>query len=720
MHINSIFKSNGSHPTILRGQSRLLLVQGATAHLIEMRDPPSPPYAVSLNALKLEIENRYIDEVIQPSDAAKRRVSRDQLSKAEAETFDKYWKWLKPVVQQWRTSLITDRDRRERVIVKRAEVIGTTTDLMGRLLYRYWAGGFEPLAIAPAFHLRGGIGKAQKAGTRRRGRKARAYGHVSTVLMTDCKEGLEKGIRRFIKNEGRPIDEAYELTVRTYFPDPQQREERKLFKPTENQPTASQFDRVLRRLRKEGVIQSHRPRARRGPRVRTGTARDGVLGAGVRFEGDFTKLRVDLVSVFDSSLYLGTPVYYHIPDVYSRVITGFHVTLENGSWAAARLALAHSFTPKVDACREIGIEIKEEEWPCHHVPQVFSADRGEFAGDAADALPDELDVELDLEPPYKPDGKSIVERLNRHIKEGRLKTLPGARLFNARGEIVRAKNPCVTLPALRRALVSIIIQMNYDPVPAEKIPALMIQDGWRKASRLDVWRWSMQRLVGGGRTRDPRSVYFALLKKATATLREDGLYYRGNRYMSAGLRDSGLLDKALRDGAFNIEIRFDDYMAARVWRLDKIKNDWDLLEIVDRDIFGAQASFEESVLLAKQREEIRASTYIANSERKQRFDRIVESEAQYATSNATKTLGVRGGKAKDRLRENRIVEKSIGRVEHTHTVLSSYAAAANHQNDKDTSETEQPATPPQAVSRRSRLLALARNSVLKNTEKEKS
>jgi len=702
----------------LRGRSRVLLINSGTAHLIALTKVPSAPYRVDLDTLEIDLAEGRVLEVTSDPITSKHPVTREQLSPSAEETYNKYWRWLNPIMQRWPTTLISDTEKRNRVLLKRADKVGVRFRLLKEILFRYWAGGYEPLAIAPAFYCRGGKGVTQASGSKRRGRRASTYGHVSNVLSVDCRESLEKGIRRFIKSEGRQIDEAYELTIRNYFTDSDNQKNTNPIGLTSNQPSRWQFDRALRRLRTQGEIKSRRPSARRGPRVRTGTARDGVFGPGVRYEVDFTTLPIDLISVFDNTLHLGTPVYYHVPDVYSRVLTGFHVTLENGSWAAARLALAHSFTPKVEACRDIGIEIKTEDWPCNHLPQVISADRGEFAGDAADTLPDELGVSLDLEPPYKPDGKSIVERLNRYIKEGRLKTLPGARLFNTRGKRVRARYPCVTLPAVRRALTSIVIQLNHDPVPADKIPALMIQDGWKTASRLDIWRWGMQRLMGGGRTRDPRSVYFALLKKAAAKIRHDGLYFKGFRYMSAGLRDSGLLEKALHNGAFEVPIRYDDYIAARVWLFDKSQNDWDLLELIDRDIIKAEASFEEAVLLGKHRIAIRSATFVANSEKKAHFDQIVKEEAEDAAQTVNKDSPRRGANNKGRLRKNRRTEKAIGRSEHTHTVIESFAEAAVRAHAPKKLRAIYEAGIRTGDTRRARLLALSRDSILKPTRKE--
>ena len=100
---------------------------------------------------------------------------------------------------------------------------------------------------------------------------------------------------------------------------------------------------------------------------------------------------------------------YFVMDVSSRIVTGMYIGLEGPSWAGMMMALYNATTDKVDYCHQFGIEITEEQWPCHHVPAVLLGDRGELESHKADNLVTMLGIRVDNAPPYRGDLKPIIE-----------------------------------------------------------------------------------------------------------------------------------------------------------------------------------------------------------------------------------------------------------------------------------------------------------------------
>jgi len=90
-----------------------------------------------------------------------------------------------------------------------------------------------------------------------------------------------------------------------------------------------------------------------------------AAGPGSVYQIDATIGDVYLVSSLDRSRIIGRLVIYTCVDVFSRVITGFAVTLEGPSWLGAMLALDNVIEDKVSFCAGYGIEITEPDWPCH-------------------------------------------------------------------------------------------------------------------------------------------------------------------------------------------------------------------------------------------------------------------------------------------------------------------------------------------------------------------
>ena len=92
------------------------------------------------------------------------------------------------------------------------------------------------------------------------------------------------------------------------------------------------------------------------------------------------------------------------------MITGIYVGLEGPSWIGAMMALDNMIADKVEYCREYGIEISEEQWPCRHLPEIIIADRGEFEGYNVENLINNLNIKIENTSPYRGDLKGIVER----------------------------------------------------------------------------------------------------------------------------------------------------------------------------------------------------------------------------------------------------------------------------------------------------------------------
>ncbi len=149
------------------------------------------------------------------------------------------------------------------------------------------------------------------------------------------------------------------------------------------------------------------------------------MGPGSKYQIDATVGDIYLVSQFDRSNIIGRPVMYFMTDVFSRMVTGMYIGLEGPSWIGAMMAIANAASDKVAYCREYGISIAEEEWPCHHIPAVILGDRGEMESKNADNLVSMLGVRIENAPPYRADLKGIIEQHFRTINFNATVFLPG-------------------------------------------------------------------------------------------------------------------------------------------------------------------------------------------------------------------------------------------------------------------------------------------------------
>ncbi len=255
-------------------------------------------------------------------------------------------------------------------------------------------------------------------------------------------------------------------------------------------------------------------------------------GAGKRFLIDSTIADVWLVDKYDRNRVIGRPVVYIITDEFSRLIVGMSVGLEGPSWNGACAALLNMIENKVEYVKKhCNRDIREVEWPSHHIPEIILADRGEMEGKCPERLVTALNIDLETTPPFRGDLKGIVERkfgmINGHIK---YKT-PGAvkKEFNARVD----KDPRLTaeldIDEIRNIIIHRIIYYNNKEVSEYPASKSQIHKGIPSIPSI-LWRWSVQNLRGAVRTVDLETFKMALLRESKGTLSREGLRLMGAYY----------------------------------------------------------------------------------------------------------------------------------------------------------------------------------------------
>ena len=275
------------------------------------------------------------------------------------------------------------------------------------------------------------------------------------------------------------------------------------------------------------------------------TVNTQVLGPGSRYEIDATIADIYLVSDSDRQSIVGRPVIYFVTDVFSRMVAGFYIGFENPSYATSIQALEMAVADKQSYCKNNGINITADDWPCIGLPDAILADRGELLGHQIETLEKSFSVRVENTPPYRGDLKPIVER---YFKTMQAKFKPfapgvvtGVKEKKKGGNDYRL-DAALTISDLKKILINSILMHNnahqlshYDrdsDMPSD-LPLVPIE----------LWKWGLQHRTGRLRAVSADALYIALLPQKKASISDLGIKLFGNYYICAEIREKGWLHR---------------------------------------------------------------------------------------------------------------------------------------------------------------------------------
>jgi len=303
------------------------------------------------------------------------------------------------------------RSGRGRLVQSRSDETGTPRKSLYKNLRQYWQRGAMPNALLPDYRKSGGKGQ-KKVSKKKLGRPRKTSPGTGITVDASIEKMFRLVLDRYYVNDkGHSLPYAHRRFIDMF-------EAANPNVQPEDYPTIAQIryfyhreyenaDRIRLRVNRISYQKDIRPLI--------GTATAGVVGPGSRYEVDATIADVYLLSA-DRQRVIGRPTLYVVVDVFSRMVTGFYIGLENPSYVTAMNALSTSMLDKSELCARYGAEITSEQWPTVGVPDAILADRGELLGHQIESLEKAFGVRIETTPPYRGDAKGIVERYFRTLQ----------------------------------------------------------------------------------------------------------------------------------------------------------------------------------------------------------------------------------------------------------------------------------------------------------------
>ncbi|HEX8513684.1 MAG TPA: hypothetical protein VF688_11335 [Allosphingosinicella sp.] len=535
------------------------------------------------------------------------------ITKARRERREHLMATIRPLLEI-QPELFDDR-KRGSAIAQIAAAGGPDAKTIHSALHRYFAGGMVPNAIMPRFEGCGGPGKAKRRGAAKLGRKRKHGRHPGTNVTPWLERIFEHGIRLYYAQNGRiAFTKARALMLKKFCMstrvDPVTRRIVHTAEPLysdEGFPTVRQIrywfeaHADIFEFRRQRIGRKKYDRNLRGV---LGKARATTFGPGSRYEIDATIANVYIVSSIEDGVVIGRPVIYIVVDVFSKMVVGVYVGLEGPSWLGAMMALVNVVTPKIEFCAKYGVVIDEADWPCHFLPEKILGDRGEIAARAIENLQSRHHMTVENAESHRPDWKGTVEK-RFDLVDTEFRPFATGYVdpdFGERGVKDPRLEAAWTLEDFTAALIMIILYFNnhvkLDGYPRD---GQMIREGVR-AVPAELWEWGIARRQGGLRRASIEDVQFSVMPEAVASVRRDGIYFRGLYYSCSKAEGERWFDRARQQGIFKKRISFDPRRVRYIYLHDPGEPcGYIVCELLDWNADIADASFAE-VIEARRRD----------------------------------------------------------------------------------------------------------------------
>lgn len=557
---------------------RVLGLEDEVVLVIELGTNPKKPWEIVRSMLTEEINSgaAVINPEIVPIHLLR---SDDEIGENEKASRERNWQLIRELVEN-RNPLDILTNNFGKLVSDHAMMEGVDRKQVYRLLYRYWSMGQTRNAFLWNTSKCGGPGKKKSRtsgivpGRPLKHRGLVVYDGGAILLEPRHVMHIRLAYGRFASGRCGKIKKAYDWMLNKFYRSVKSdgskgnlvRGSYPSIKQLEYQ--GKQFFDELYRLKSSGGS----IRYNKDHRALVGSAAQGLIGAGHRYEIDSTIADVYLVHRVNRLWLIGRPVLYVVVDTFTRMIVGMHVGLEGPSWNGARHAIYNACTPKKEFCKRYNIDIDEADWPCSNLPVEIVADRAELLSEAGETMTKTLGTTLKILPPFRPDWKSIIESRFRLINEQLdLKFSPGgvdARKME-RGDRDYQLDAIFDIDEFTEMVIAGVLAHNK----SLRVPHLLNREmiaAEVEPTPIAMWKWSMINNLLNSKVVSPAELKIALLPSQECRITRAGINFQGVQYTCETAIRSEWLERSHNFKTRYVRVFYDPNSIENCWMKSEV------------------------------------------------------------------------------------------------------------------------------------------------------
>jgi hypothetical protein len=414
----------------------------------------------------------------------------------------------------------------------------------------------------------GGASVEKKAGELKRGRPRKFGGTLGKGINIDeeVRRVFRVAINKYYNTSKKnSLVTSYEFMLKDFFYEDykiQNGIKIPVLKDRDEIPTLEQFRYWFnkeRNIKREITLRNSSRKYELNNRAILGSSTYEAIGPTSIYQIDATVADIYLVSRFNRNWIIGRPVVYSIKDVYSSMVAGISVSLEGPSWVGAMVALFNAMSNKVSFCKEYGIEIEQEQWPCCYLPNSILADRGELEGYNIETLVANLGIKVSNTPSFRADWKGIVEQYFRIINLKVKPLVPGVINEDFRQRFSKDYRLDAKLDLYQFTQIIIkcaLYHNNSHYIRNFNREELMIKDDI-VPTPINIWNWGIKNKVGKLRVLPEDIIKLNLMPTDFAVVTENGIRFQEMYYGSEMALKERWFETARNKGHWRIKVSYD-------------------------------------------------------------------------------------------------------------------------------------------------------------------
>ncbi len=517
---------------------------------------------------------------------------------------DLRWGRIEALLETGKCEEVFDKATRNKRLVQHAEEIGTTDRTLIADLRRWWLGGQTQDALLGDHYLSGQIEESMvgalvvhkknesgrqtvifaPAKGKARGRRPLDNSYEPLAMPPKLRQtvlGVAKA--HYEKDETRSVRATADHVLSELFcfrdeagkPLRTEDGKRALLKPKGQRPSIDQIRYLLAKaLPLAGTYKKRVSDAdwKNNHAPASGSVKDDTVGPGDVYEIDATFIDLWIVAAADGVTIIGKATLYLVIDRDTKLIVGFHISLENPSWEEAKQAVLSVAADWKALCKRLGVPYRASDWVALGVlGSRLVGDRAEMYSYASNVLCDGLRISITNPPALASQRKCIVEcsfnTTQIPLKDNAPGHEPPKNARKRRGKKYD-KDACLTLDQLARIYLLAIIAHNNTVMAGYPSTPEEVYKGWQPTPLL-LWSRGIERRMGS-----PARYPYAFLREQLmrgdpdGVVKVDGIHFKGLVYKFDDPRCDDWLTRASLNKSFKVKVAYSPALVDEVYLYD--------------------------------------------------------------------------------------------------------------------------------------------------------